>query len=393
MGMIDHIIPPNDRTEEEYQRMQDTYDKIRVLEPLISSDMNDIAKELGTSFDGMEYSVKTASSISDKLKRMQKNYVEQYSKTGLSHPFSEADILAKMKDIVRYTEICDHEEIFNVAKDTIASLSDRGYVISGIKNYFKSPYPNTGYMGLHLNFISPYGQEIELQIHSPESFKAKQDGHHLYEFIRSHQVPEKDEYQERIREIHKSIPKPQGYDTLDTWPKTRKDKQRIVSENTRIQTELKKSMNVLIEKSSCNHVNSMVYKISKNGEPLFHGFENIGSDGSVFFYQYNEKTEEGSVGSLTPGGNASKEYSAKNIEFTVEETLQMALDREITHEKWIQEHFRDGELGEDRSFMENMFEEHEKSLEEILEHMKTHDKDTTKDIEFSFGNEHRGQER
>ena len=51
------------------------------------------------------------------------------------------------------------------------------------------------------------------------------------------------------------------------------------------------------------------------------------------------------------------------------------------------------ELGEDRIFIEDILEEHEKSLEEILEHMKTYDKDTTKDIEFSFGNEHRGQER
>ena len=37
---------------------------------------------------------------------------------------------------------------------------------------------------MHLNFISPYGQEIELQVHSKSSFDAKQEGHTLYERIR-----------------------------------------------------------------------------------------------------------------------------------------------------------------------------------------------------------------
>lgn len=38
-------------------------------------------------------------------------------------------------------------------------MEKQGYALSGVKNYFSHPYPDTGYKGMHLNFISPYGQE------------------------------------------------------------------------------------------------------------------------------------------------------------------------------------------------------------------------------------------
>lgn len=40
--------------------------------------------------------------------------------------------------------------------------------------------------------ITPGGQKFEFQVHSKESFEAKQEGHKLYEIIRSEKISDED---------------------------------------------------------------------------------------------------------------------------------------------------------------------------------------------------------
>lgn len=94
-----------------------------------------------------------ASSVEDKLLRSE----AAHSKDGRS--FFPKDSLLQFKDAIRYTEICDHDNITQITKRTIDAMEKQGYALSGVKNYFSHPYPDTGYKGMHLNFISPYGQE------------------------------------------------------------------------------------------------------------------------------------------------------------------------------------------------------------------------------------------
>ena len=171
-------------------RLNEEYEKTRMLEPLITADIRKVTSQLGTGLTGVEFSVKTGTSIADKLERAKQYADEARAKiaflggktAGKFDPHAE---LAKMKDVIRYTEICPHDDIISTTKRTIEEMKKQGYELSGVKNYYANPFTGTGYMGVHLNFISPYGNEFELQVHSKESFDVKQKGHDLYEKIRA----------------------------------------------------------------------------------------------------------------------------------------------------------------------------------------------------------------
>ena len=49
-------------------------------------------------------------------------------------------------------------ELLDSFKEECSSMEKQGYAISSVKNYFSHQYPYTGYKGMHINFISPYGQ-------------------------------------------------------------------------------------------------------------------------------------------------------------------------------------------------------------------------------------------
>ena len=56
------------------------YDEKRIIEPLITADLQNMSEKLGTGFTGLIYSVKTASSIEDKLDRAQEEIAKDRKK-------------------------------------------------------------------------------------------------------------------------------------------------------------------------------------------------------------------------------------------------------------------------------------------------------------------------
>lgn len=190
--------------------IQEIYDKAREAEPAITEKVNDIAQSLGCRLEGLEYSVKTAGSVVEKLDRTQDDSV----KTNVD--FNPVTVISEMKDLVRYTEICDHDKIPEITKSTISAFEKAGYGVFGVKNYYNNPYPSTGYKGIHINVITPGGQKFEFQVHSKESFEAKQEGHKLYEIIRSEKISDEDKAvaREKIFEIHGSVDNPDGIEEI-----------------------------------------------------------------------------------------------------------------------------------------------------------------------------------
>ena len=68
MAMVNHTFT----SEQLNDKLFYEYNKIRVIEPLITSAINNVADNLETEFSGLEYSVKTAPSVEDKLLRAEK---------------------------------------------------------------------------------------------------------------------------------------------------------------------------------------------------------------------------------------------------------------------------------------------------------------------------------
>lgn len=149
--------------------VQKAYDSIRHTEPLITRDVLRIVDRAGAECAGLPFAVKTGSSLSGKL--------------ALENPSGEdisVNSVYKLKDIVRYTVLASNKDFTDVAKNVMASFSKAGYELFQVKNRFIDPIQTTGYRGLHLNFVSPYGVKIEVQCHTPDTFRTKMMVHDLY---------------------------------------------------------------------------------------------------------------------------------------------------------------------------------------------------------------------
>ncbi len=91
-------------------KLSEEYNKIRLIEPLIASDMRLFSKEFGMELRKLENSVKTASSIEDKLQRTES------VKHIFGEKFDELESFRSFKDNIRYTMIVEHDEIFDKGK-------------------------------------------------------------------------------------------------------------------------------------------------------------------------------------------------------------------------------------------------------------------------------------
>ena len=146
-----------------YKELNSSYDKIRFFEPLIAKDIVALSDELNTELVELENSVKTAKSIEEHLN------IERYYFNNTI--FDAKKSLKRLKDIIRFTQVCDNANIVKITKQTIEKLEGKDYKLLNIENYFDKPITDTGYVGIHLNFISPFGQIMEVQIHT----KARQE--------------------------------------------------------------------------------------------------------------------------------------------------------------------------------------------------------------------------
>ena len=151
------------------EEAQEAYDSIRHTEPLITRDVLRIVDHAGAECAGLSFAVKTGSSLSGKL------LLENPSREDVS-----ANSVYKLKDIVRYTVLASNKDFTDVAKNVMSSFSKAGYELFQVKNRFTDPIQTTGYRGLHLNFVSPYGVKIEVQCHTLDTFRTKMMVHDLY---------------------------------------------------------------------------------------------------------------------------------------------------------------------------------------------------------------------
>lgn len=194
---------------------QEAYDKARSCEPQITSDLVGIASKSGTEMYGLDYSVKTAKSVEEKIGR--KN--EDYAKAGISK--TDAQTVREMGDLVRYTQLCEHDKIAETAKSTLSALKEKGYEITEVDNKWMDK--GSTYKGLHIAAKDRNGQTFELQIHSPESMMVKEQNHVQYEVSRkpetSPYVKETLNREMAARSAGMKMPKGMDDPALRTWKK------------------------------------------------------------------------------------------------------------------------------------------------------------------------------
>lgn len=187
------------------QNAQKQYDTCREQEKQITPVMNEIAAAVGGEMFGLEFSVKTASSLERKVQK-------KMSEKG----YTEDEALASMGDIVRYTQLIEHDKIADSCTQTLHKLQEKGYNVSGIENTWLS---ERAYKGINVDVISPEGQKFELQFHSKESMEVKNMIHPLYEKQRTlpKGSPEGRELEAQMKAISEKLPPPAGIESIKTF--------------------------------------------------------------------------------------------------------------------------------------------------------------------------------
>lgn len=152
----------------------------------ISQDMQDIVKQIGSELLGFEFRLKNATK-----ERFYQKVAEDPTK--------------RNKDNVRYTvKLGEGVEEYH---KTVSALQKRGYKPVAVKNYWLS---NGYYKGINTNWESPEGTIFEIQFHSADNLKVKDELHPWYEKWRQEE-PKSDkanEYEKKQWEISKKFIKP-----------------------------------------------------------------------------------------------------------------------------------------------------------------------------------------
>jgi len=228
---IDNKVQFKDRPakSEEVQKM---YDDIRSREQKITSDVIDMSKDLGCYMSGLEFSMKSGSHFAEKIDRKKADIINERRKNGEDNPeISDEEVAAKIGDCVRYTMMTDNGKMVDNAKKVIDEFKKRGYKIRKVENKFfpDKEGDNVNYKGIHIDAISPDGQNFEFQIHSNETMKLKEANHPLYskwkekDGVKRTQA-EKDQIDKQMQDNAKAVADPKGIWSFypPAWAKRKK---------------------------------------------------------------------------------------------------------------------------------------------------------------------------
>lgn len=184
---------------------QEAYDRSRSNEPAITDTMVAIANNTNMMIEGLEHSVKTASSIANKLERK----VEE----GLASE-QATKYVENLHDIVRYTLVGNTETLAENISSTIATLMKNDYSIIELDNKFLNR--SNRYKAVHLTVCSPENQLFEVQIHSKEGRQAGLDTHEMYEEWRNPSTGEERKafLFTQIKAIYDQVPIPNNIDDI-----------------------------------------------------------------------------------------------------------------------------------------------------------------------------------
>lgn len=193
--------------EEWYNKdVKEAYDKAVKNEPVITKDLKEISNKTGTEMIGLGHRLKSKDSYLRKIKTDSINMDHDSLKTAALN----------MHDIIRYTYQDSAESLVDSYKSIVKELKHKGYTELKVKNYWLNR--SNPYNGVNAIFKAPSGQTFEVQFHTPESFKLKdEEMHRLYEEFRANNISaeKKAELTEEMFELSSGLEKPEAIDEIN----------------------------------------------------------------------------------------------------------------------------------------------------------------------------------
>jgi len=145
-------------------------DKIAAAEKQITETMIDLANKHGGKMEGLAFRLKAIKSLARKIA----------SEKDSEHDGDARKAAESMSDVVRYTSTFEPENYVEGVRGMVKELEEQGYKLR-IKNYWVGDDP---YQGINIAATAPDGTKFELQFHTPQSVKDKEDIHVKYEEYR-----------------------------------------------------------------------------------------------------------------------------------------------------------------------------------------------------------------
>lgn len=135
--------------------------------------MQSLATAHGGELVGLEYDLKSAASMTRKI-RMDM----------LEKGLTEEEAAAQVTDANRYTMVFDADQFVAKATEVQTGLQEQGWTMYDHKwkNYYQTGDAYDGYNTVMIN--NETGQLFELQFHTPESIRIKEQSHELYNQFR-----------------------------------------------------------------------------------------------------------------------------------------------------------------------------------------------------------------
>jgi hypothetical protein len=148
-------------------------------------------------------------------------YKEKFAKLIADEPGAElSDIVAKINDGVRYTFTFQDEQYASGVQQLCDVLTNAGFELYERKNAWTDE--SKAYKGINSSWLEPkQGQLFEVQMHTPASWKAKQESHPAYEIAESPSSSPKqraDALREQDR-IFNEVPVPVGVHDIPSYRK------------------------------------------------------------------------------------------------------------------------------------------------------------------------------
>ena len=180
-------------------------ERMKKVEPKITSDLSTIAAETNAQMAGLEYRLKTEDSLARKIA---KDADEK------SVSLQEAD--KKIRDVLRYTMLREEKNFTDGYFSTEEALIKNGYRIKRVKNTWKD---GAVYKGVNTIIADSHGNEFELQFHTRKSLEVKEgELHKLYERFRKldreENLQEVAELEARMIRLSSTIPNPRDIDMI-----------------------------------------------------------------------------------------------------------------------------------------------------------------------------------
>jgi hypothetical protein len=200
-NMVSDIEPEQGQSKEAISLARTIREKAVAAEPAITKLVEAVAQQSGAKLEGLSQRIKSTDSLARKI--------DADAEAGYGGDRKKA--AEEISDANRYTISVNDTDYADTLKSTVTALEETGWKVR-VKNFWQSGDP---YDGVNVK-ASRDGVKVEIQVHTPKSFKTKDKA--LHDVYEEYRVSKDDNFRrqawDKMVSIAQRVPRPANYATV-----------------------------------------------------------------------------------------------------------------------------------------------------------------------------------